>query len=395
MINDAGMVYMDEYKIKKPKQKRPTQHELSPSPDSTYNIQTSMIARGPKPTLPQNPTHSQHSVLSPTTKSGIKGGNDESLQSHHHKSILSSSSVLSDGHNKQPPVSKQDSINTANSSFQSIPNPANIGDIDIPRPMEAVIDIDPSQNSNNHLSSIKYEVSFVDTPTVPALDFPERVPIDEVNLGTADESELTDNDTLFDERSIAGLSQRRMPSVNINETRHNRMAEFAANDLVAESEEDEDDDDDDIRSDSSYVTDTDSDSDSDSDSADSDDDERGFGTLGTLIPQEEEKNICMRIATVLYENSWTGEMISNSTEFSRREYNALLDVGGVITDSYIANLVWKIIFYSQKKTEDDLINEDKPHIKWIVIQMILILIGNGGNIMLLFVNGLLKFIKIF
>eukprot|EP01084_Bolivina_argentea_P039843 73623_1 len=65
--------------------------------------------------------------------------------------------------------------------------------------------------------------------------------------------------------------------------------------------------------------------------------------------EEEEENICIKIGKVLYENSWTGDMISSSTEFSRREYNALLDVGNISSDSYISNLVWKIIFYSQKK----------------------------------------------
>merc|ERR1712130_303698 len=84
----------------------------------------------------------------------------------------------------------------------------------------------------------------------------------------------------------------------------------------------------------------------------------------SLMPHEEEKNICVRIAKVLYENSWTGEMIADSAEFSRREFNALLECGNVMTDSFISNLVWKIIFYSQKKSEDELINEDKAHNKW-------------------------------
>merc|ERR1712228_698622 len=56
--------------------------------------------------------------------------------------------------------------------------------------------------------------------------------------------------------------------------------------------------------------------------------------------------------------------IADSAEFSRREFNALLECGNVMTDSYISNLVWKIIFYSQKKSEDELINEDKAHKKW-------------------------------
>lgn len=85
----------------------------------------------------------------------------------------------------------------------------------------------------------------------------------------------------------------------------------------------------------------------DSESEDSEDDINGED----LANEEQEKKICEQIGKVLYENSWTGEMISSSAEFSQREFNALLDVGGVRTDAPICNLVWNIIFYSQKKTQ--------------------------------------------
>merc|ERR1712154_112202 len=57
-------------------------------------------------------------------------------------------------------------------------------------------------------------------------------------------------------------------------------------------------------------------------------------------------------------------MIYEAADFSRREYNALLECGNLRTDSWIADLVWQIIFYSQKKSEDDLVNGDKEHTKW-------------------------------
>ena len=51
-------------------------------------------------------------------------------------------------------------------------------------------------------------------------------------------------------------------------------------------------------------------------------------------------------------------------DFGVIQFNALLDVGGVRSDAPICNLVWSIIFYSQKKTEDELANEDQVHLKW-------------------------------
>ena len=353
------MVYLDEYKSN-------TNLPTSPaSIGSRTNVFGDKKKKGSNvkatlPTLPTLPTKpSKRSVMQQNNEIQ-QGNNDDTLQSHHHKSVVSSTSVFSndDGNEQQHGVNKQVSINSvANSSFMSIPNPQNIGDIDIPQPMEAIIDVTPAMSTTlqNSAQSMKYEVSFVgnDTPTVDNLQFPERVPIDEVNLGTADEqlSGLDDDESLMDE--IPTINQRRMQSVNIDEPSNDILQNnrFGSNDS----------DDDSIKSDSDYGDDDTSGSDSDSDSTSSSDDD-GYGTFG--LPQEEEKNICTRIAKVLYENSWTGEMISNSTEFSKREYNALLDVGNIPIDSYISNLVWKIIFYSQKKTEDDLINEDKPHIKW-------------------------------
>eukprot|EP01084_Bolivina_argentea_P129844 229281_1 len=79
---------------------------------------------------------------------------------------------------------------------------------------------------------------------------------------------------------------------------------------------------------------------------------------------KQEKDILLQIAKVLYEHSWSGEMISLSTQFNRSDYNALLTVGGISINSNISNSVWKIISGLQKKVEDDLITENKKHIKW-------------------------------
>lgn len=38
-----------------------------------------------------------------------------------------------------------------------------------------------------------------------------------------------------------------------------------------------------------------------------------------VAAMEDEERICVQIGKVLYENSWTGEMISSSSEFSQRE----------------------------------------------------------------------------
>eukprot|EP01083_Nonionella_stella_P169527 575001_1 len=194
-----------------------------------------------------------------------------------------------------------------------IPEPGDINAIgDFPRPFEPVMpsQFDPPSLKVISTDAFKYSVSLIETPTLetdmPSISNLSRVSIDP----TIDQ--LSDGD------------HTPTQTVNDEETKEDVSSE-------TESEETEEDS----------------------------DDEEAYAYL-----EEEEENICMRIGKVLYENSWTGDMISSSREFSRREYNALLDVGNIPSDSYISNLVWKIIFYSQKKSKDDLINEDKEHIKW-------------------------------
>lgn len=120
-----------------------------------------------------------------------------------------------------------------------------------------------------------------------------------------------------------------------------------------------------LSSDGSTLSDDDEEDDDDDESSGSDYNHGLSQGLNGLTSAAAWSLQCRQIGRVLYENSWTGEMMASSTDFSRREFNALLDVVGVPTDSVISCLVWRIIFYSQRKTHDDLVNEEQTHTRWL------------------------------
>lgn len=83
-----------------------------------------------------------------------------------------------------------------------------------------------------------------------------------------------------------------------------------------------------------------------------------------LLNVNDEETIVKKIAFVLCENQWTGDMINNGKEFNKSTFDALLDVGQIPKNNPTVRYVWKVIHYSQQKTVDETFNEEQLHIKW-------------------------------